>query len=211
MSERPAVDELVVQFRGLRISITSDSDLPAAVSPTASSPAGSFTLVEAPTEGAQASSGPLAGEAASLPEELAEPSVAEDFLAVATPEELEALRLGPYCRLARGLGTVGSWTPRARIARAYRAGVSAGFRLRGDREYIVSSPAFPLRNRLYVVLRCDARPQGFFTDRFRTFEENVRRDRYGRLEHWCICHGIASRSEAEAYVGGAGTEWPQEL
>ena len=74
MSERPAVDELVVQFRGLRISITSDSDLPAAVSPTASSPAGSFTLVEAPTEGAQASSGPLAGEAASLPEELAEPS-----------------------------------------------------------------------------------------------------------------------------------------
>eukprot|EP00439_Symbiodinium_sp_Y106_P006048 s5662_g1.t1 len=146
-------------------------------------------------EGAQASSGPLAGEAASLPEELAEPSVAEDFLAVATPEELEALRLGPYCRLARGLGTVGSWTPRARIARAYRAGVSAGFRLRGDREYIVSSPALPLRNRLYVVLRCDARPQGFFTDRFRTFEENVRRDRCGALSQAEIVRLIADAPE----------------
>ncbi|CAE7648076.1 unnamed protein product [Symbiodinium sp. CCMP2592] len=202
MSSRPSVDELVVHFRGLRISVSESAAASGPDSPDPS-PTGSFTLVEAPTSSSQAVSGPLAREAPPLPEELSAPSAAEDLLEATSPAELEGLRLGPFCRLGRGLGVVGSWTQRARIARAYRAGLSAGARLRGERDWIVSSPALSLRNRIYIVLRCDSQPEGFVTERFSTFELYVRRDRQGRLEPWCICHGFASRSEAEAYLGGA--------
>ncbi|CAE7254443.1 unnamed protein product [Symbiodinium sp. CCMP2592] len=210
MSSRSSVDELVVHFRGLRIAVSGTAAAPGPDSPEPS-PTGSFTLVEAPTSSSQAVSGPLAGEAPPLPEELNAPSAAEDFLEATSPAELEGLRLGPFCRLGRGLGVVGSWTQRARIARAYRAGLSAGARLRGERDWIVSSPALPLRNRIYIVLRCDSQPEGFVTERFRTFELYVRRDRQGRLEPWCICHGFASRSEVVRLLTDAPAGRPLPL
>lgn len=211
MSGRLLLDELVFRFRGLRISISAEPASSPAVGSPASSPTGSFTLVESSDTGAQASTGPLAEEAASLPTGPEDVSPDEAFTEVDTPEELVCLRLGPYLSLSRGLSTAGLWSPVARIARAYRAGVFAGARLRDERDYIRASPPLPLRNRLYIVLRCAVYPQGFYTDRFSTFEAYVWRNRRGQLEPHCICHGFPSRSEVEAYLAGAQVGWPQEL
>ena len=212
MSGRPSIADLVIQFGGLRISVSSnEAPGPAASSAAPSSPAGSFVLVEAPTDSPQALTGPLAGEATEPSGDPTGTSASEDFLAATTAEELGALRLGPLDHLARGLKAVGDWTAEARIARAYRAGLSAGALFRDEREWLHSSPALGARNRYYIVLQCVAVPAGFVTQSFATFQAHVQRDRHGRLEHNCICHGFPSRSETEAYLFGADLPWPREL
>ena len=212
MSDRSPLADLELRFRGLRITISADeSSAPPAESAASLSPSSSFTLVEVPADGSQAPSGPLAGEAARLPEAPSGTSASEDFLAATTPEELGALRLGPLGNLARGLRSVGPWTSEGRIARAYRAGLFAGAPFREEREWIHSSPGLGLRNRHYIVLQCVAVPAGFYTQNFATFEAHVQRDRHGRLEHNCICHGLPSRAEIEAYLCGADLPWPREL
>ena len=71
---------------------------------------------------------PLAGESSPPLEATAPPLKSPgDFLAASTPAEFGQLLPGP-------------WTGKARVARAYRAGLSAADVLRGDRGAPVTSP-----------------------------------------------------------------------
>ena len=53
------------------------------------------------------------------------PRSPEQFLAADTAFALAALQLGSLESLAANLGTAGDWSGRTRVARAYRAGLSA--------------------------------------------------------------------------------------
>ncbi|OLP88941.1 Sodium channel protein type 10 subunit alpha [Symbiodinium microadriaticum] len=203
--------ELTVRLGNLRISITAEPS--GAEPPRSPSPSDSFVLVENLETGAQASSetGPLAGGARPVPQ-TSEPTRSSDeaFIEARTLQQLSELSLGGYTTLARRLGVVGPWSPEARIARAFRAGVSAGLVLRGERAYQESSLTLGTRNRVYIVLRCPSRPEGFYCENFGTFREHCPQSRFGRLDSGIICHGFPSRAEAEAFVFGSGSPWPQE-
>ncbi|CAE7921921.1 unnamed protein product [Symbiodinium sp. KB8] len=184
-SERGAVERLVLQLRDLRISI--ERTPPAERDP---SPAESFELVEAePTTSAQASTGPLAGEASTSqrPEGL---SPVEDFIEADCVAALEALNLGPHESFTRNIAAVPGWTARARIARAFRAGLSAAAVLAGKQDYQSSSLGLPVKSRIYVVLRCAAKPYGFVCESYRTFLSLVPKDSAGRLERSAAGHGL---------------------
>ena len=202
------MDRLVLQFSGLRITIEQRGASASAREP---SPADSFVLVEGEAAtGSQTETGPLARGSSASPAE-AGASSDEAFLDATTLVDLSALELGPLSRFTRGLASVGEWSPAARVARAYRAGISARAVLEGRSDYQASSLPVPTRNRIYVVLRCRAEPQGFVTDNFRTFLDRVPKDKVGRLEKFAVCHAFASRSEASAFVEASGKQWPQEL
>ena len=207
-SDRGAVERLVLQLRGLRISIERSATPP---EDREASPAESFELVEAePTTSAQASTGPLTGEDSSS-RRPSGPSPAEDFIEADSAAALEALDLGPHESFTRNIAAVPGWTARARIARAYRAGLSAAAVLSGKQSYQSSSLGLPVKNRIYVVLRCAARPAGFVCENYRTFISLVPKDSGGRLERSAVCHAFPSRAEAQAFVQGSGRAWPQEV
>ncbi|OLP74955.1 hypothetical protein AK812_SmicGene45344, partial [Symbiodinium microadriaticum] len=191
-----SVDRLVLQFSGLRITIEQGEASASAREP---SPTGSFILVEGDSAGSQTETGPLARGSQASPSR-AGSSPDEAFLDATTLAALGALELGPLARFARGLASVGDWSPAARVARAYRAGLSAKSVLEGRTDYQASSLPVPTRNRIYVVLRCRAEPEGFVTDNFRTFLGRVPKDQVGRLEKFAVCHAFASRSEASAFI-----------
>ncbi|CAE7804751.1 unnamed protein product [Symbiodinium microadriaticum] len=129
-----------------------------------------------------------------------------EFLAASTAEALAGLTLGSLSSLARGIAALENWTAEARIARAFRAGLSAASVLSGAQDYQARSPVLPTRNRIYVVLRCSSTPGGFVTDSYRTFATRVPKDGVGRLERTAVCHAFASRAEARAFVQGCGTD-----
>ena len=54
------------------------------------------------------------------------------------------------------------WTGRARLCRAFRAGIIAKIRLDGD-SCELSSPSIPQRNAFYICLRCSRYPRGFWS------------------------------------------------
>ena len=85
----------------------------------------------------------------------------EQLLNTTAASELGQLLPGPLEPLCAQLRADHSvWTPRARIARAFRAGLFSHRRLRG----VVcefESPIVPFKNTLYVVLRSLDHPDGF--------------------------------------------------
>ncbi|CAE7908105.1 TNNC1, partial [Symbiodinium sp. KB8] len=143
MSDQAAVDELVLRLGDLTITINRPARARA----------------ERETE--------AAGEEA-LPDRL----VARDteVLAAGTAAELARLHLPALQPLADQLrGATGEGTPQARVARAYRAGLSAAGILRGEIGLAVRSPSIPQRNTIYIVLQCALHEDGFWTTSFATF------------------------------------------
>ncbi|CAE7232736.1 unnamed protein product, partial [Symbiodinium sp. KB8] len=96
------------------------------------------------------------------------------ILAATTPEALSALELPQLAVLARRLtGAAGVWDGRARVARAFRAGLGARLHLAGGSK--ISSPVVPgLRNVYYIVLRAPGLEDGLWTRTLRTYREAVR-------------------------------------
>ena len=91
-------------------------------------------------------------------------------LGAATAVELAALELPEVEHLTRSLRDSGSsWTPRARIARAFRAGVSAWQKLRGEVRYTQGSPALGLRPCIDVAIRSVHYRDKFWTRSYNTF------------------------------------------
>ena len=167
------------------------------VEPEQSEATGSASSERSAATGARNSTGSLAWEVVSQEERL---EVPEDYYRLFTPAEnalldsttaegIGACELGPLRSLAAGLAPSGSWTGQSRVARAYRAGLSAFLVLEGAREVQVSSPSLSLRNRFYVCLRSQAYPQGYFTTSYRTFIRHCPHDRDGRLEQGSVSHG----------------------
>ena len=195
MSEQPLLDRLVLQFGNLRITVENNLQ------------AEQGQGREASTSGSQAETGPLAGG----PDRTAPRSDDQDFLAATTSTELGALSLGDLRNHLGGLQDCGSWTAEARLALAFRAGLSAFLVVEGARTYQLRSPELSVRNRFYICLQCRRHRDGFWTTSYRTFIRNCPQESNGRLEAGSVSHAFASRAEAACFLEGAQSPWPQQL
>ena len=186
------LDSICIRVGRLKITIEQGGgpDEPVALSrPSASASA-------AEGDSSQTSTGPLAGEAAASHEE-PEPfrSPGAQFLAADTAFALSALQLGSLEHLADSLGSSGAWDGRARIARAYRAGVSAKGVIEGEVAFPVASPKIEIKNKFYICLRSSAFPQGFVATSYRDFL---------RLRPRCLaCNLLVHRNHCPALPLGA--------
>ena len=127
--------------------------------------------------------GSLAWEVVSQEERL---EIPEDYYRLFTPAEnalldsttaegIGACELGPLRSLAAGLAPSGSWTGQSRVARAYRAGLSAFLVLEGAREVQVSSPSLSLRNRFLRVSAIPGLPAGLLHNQLSHFSFGIAR------------------------------------
>lgn len=106
-----------------------------------------------------------------------------------------------------------AWTPSARIARAFAAGLAAEKRLEGI-VHPHAAPGTPCRNSIYIALRAPFRPEGFWTPNYPTYIRLVEpRDRTDRsdFDSGSVSHAFATRAEADAYLLGAARAWPPAL
>ncbi len=139
-------------------------------------------------------------------------SLEDSAIAATTPAALAALPLdflGHLVRQLRGADRV--WTPRARIARAFRAGVLGRRRFDGHLQEEVS-PSIPFRNCFYVALRARGAAPGFWTTNYATYCQGVgaTSPSSSAFDSCSISHAFASRAEAAAYLAGARKPWPIE-
>ena len=132
----------------------------------------------------------------------------EEVIPLREPEALRVVNLPflAYLENRLRLGT-GQWTPKARLARAFRAGVIARRQL--DNSFQSgTSPGIPYRNSVYVCLREPGNVVvGFWTTSFAVY---IRRTRGHHQDFHpdCVSHAFPSQSEAEAYLIGAQRLWP---
>lgn len=102
------------------------------------------------------------------------------------------------------------WTPRARLGRAFRAGVSAARVCRGAFHRQAKSPSIPFDNFIYVVLRCRAFPEGFCTTSFALYIELVTVEG-ADFDPTSVSHSFPTCAETIAFLQGAQRQWPTEL
>lgn len=102
------------------------------------------------------------------------------------------------------------WSPRARLGRAYRAGVSAARVCRGAFHRQAKSPSIPFDNFIYVVLQCRAFPEGFCTTSFALYIELVTEDG-ADFDPTSVSHSFPTCVETIAFLQGAQRQWPLEL
>ena len=103
-------------------------------------------------------------------------------------------------------------SPKQRIHRAARAGVSARDKLDGVVGATVSSQKLPRAGETtwYVCLRCRAAPSGFLTKSYPIYAAKVI-DRRGKFELGSVSHSFSCLVEIAAYLAGASAQWPVEL
>ena len=122
--------------------------------------------------------------------------------------DLPALR--PLCRNLRSPDQ--RWTARARIVRAFRAGLAARNRLDGVwGEGTPASPAIPFRNRYYITLRGRDDGPAFWTTEGRLFLDRVQGPNGRAFGDGVVCQSLPSLAEADAFLLGAGAPWPAQL
>lgn len=132
-------------------------------------------------------------------------------VAAQTPAERAALDLGFLDFLVRRLTASDShWTARARIGRAFRAGVVAHNLLAGGSPE-APSPSIPFRNTIYVILRSPSLPGGGWTTDYRRFIGQCGGNSTRDFDDSTVCHSFPTRSEAQAYLAGARRGWPPHL
>lgn len=196
----PEVESITVQLSGLEITVS------ARRLSTASQSEVEFELVPG-------SERPRPSSAPSPFPEVSE-NLQEQLLAARTARELAAIVLPSLGHLVGRLrGTQAEWTPTARIARAFAAGLAAKKRLLGV-VHSHSAPSIPFRNTIYVTLRSPFRPDGFWTANYATYIQLVEpRDRANRsdFDSGSVSHAFPSRAEADAYLLGAARAWPPAL
>ena len=166
-----------------------------------------FAQPELVVSGSQATQ--LAGSLPEVPS-----GVIASALAAQTSEQLSELPLGDLWKLANKLrGTDPSWTPHARIGRAFKAGAIAALRLEGQ---ITGQtvPSIPYKNSIYVILRGPHLPQGGWTPDFKKYLRAVQPEFPGNRNDFhpdSASHAFATQAEAEAFLAGAGKQWPHLL
>lgn len=135
----------------------------------------------------------------------------EQVLAAETAAQLSALPLGFLQHLtARLRGSDRIWTPRARIGRAFRAGVAAYRRFNGEYQ-TESSPGIPFRNQIYIILRSPNHPLGGWTSDYSLFIQSVQASTGQGFHRDSVCHSFPSQIEVDAYLAGARRPWPTQL
>lgn len=129
-----------------------------------------------------------------------------DALAELLPIFLDGLTRDPSLRSLHSL-----WTPAARLGRALRAGISAARVLAGRFHKQARSPSIPFDNELYLCLACREYPHGFWTLHYLIFLEFVGDRESGGLQTGSVSHAFPTFAEGEAFLRGAGQQWPQAL
>ena len=192
------VAELSLRLRHCRVTVRVQSD--SAPAPPLSS-SGSFSVVgEEPRAGV-----PLDGRWAHLERH-------RPILDLTSPADLAAWDIGVHSALARGLGSASSgWTARARVGRAFRAGVGAALVIEGAETHQPRSPDISSRSRFFVCLRAPGYPDGFWTSEAARFFRLVAGERGQRFHPEVVCHAFPSRAEVGAFLAGADQAWPAEL
>ena len=106
-----------------------------------------------------------------------------------------------------------TWTPVARIGRALRAGISARRVLSGQFSKQAQSPHLPFKNKIYVCLRCEQGDLGWWTGDYTVYRTCISDTRSAErgLQECSISHAFPTLAEAEAFLRGAGRQWPREL
>lgn len=174
----------------------SRATVPAVVGSSATSEAASWSVVEL----AEASSfAPWSWEWESA------------LLAASSPEEVLAVDLSVIDHLSNRLRTTSAgWSPRARLGRAFRAGLIARQVL--DKHYVkpanLGGPTLPCR--FYIILRAaSGRLSGWTDDYIQYRDQVITKD--GGFAAGTVSQAFASRAEAEAYLLGAREPWPAAL
>ena len=175
------VAELTVQVGRLTITVR---ETPAAAAQPSSSSAAPAVSRSASTASFELVSSP----APSVP--LRSPDRA--FFAATTAAELGALDLGRVQSLVGQLrGGDPTWTPQARIARAFCAGLVARCKLDGAPNGYLASPAVPgISNRHYVCLECESHPHGFWTTSSTLYFRALQRPRSGSVFGNSVSHAL---------------------
>lgn len=101
------------------------------------------------------------------------------------------------------------WTGKARVGRAFKAGVAARLRLSGELTD-ARVEGIPFRNSYYICLQSEAYPEGFWTCNYGIYIRSVSTGS-GDFEPISISHSFATRAESEAYLVGSGRPWPIHL
>ena len=105
--------------------------------------------------------------------------------------ELAAGDIGVRSALARGLGSVSSgWTARARVGRAFCAGIGAALVIEGAETHQPRSPDLSSRNRFFICLRAPGHPNGFWASEASSFFRAVAGERGERFHPETVCHGF---------------------
>jgi hypothetical protein len=124
--------------------------------------------------------------------------------------EFDIAALRPLVRRLRSTNV--EWTARARIVRAYRAGLAAKNKLAGQQgPSVPSSPEIPFSVRYYVVLRGQHGAAPFWTSNRLRFLERVERSQSEGIAPGVVCQGLPSQAEADAFLLGAEQPWPEQV
>ena len=135
----------------------------------------------------------------------------EEIIAARDAAALAAVLL-PFLTFleARLTGRHPVWTARARLARAFRAGVIARRHLNGEFQE-GTSLGIPYRNSVYIALREPGNNiAGFWTSSYSTYVRRAGRNNpgNGNFHPDSISHAFPSAAEGEAYLLGARRRWP---
>ena len=136
------------------------------------------------------------------------------LLAATGLSELNAFRFYRFSDLYRDPEFNGSSTSaEIRIARAVRAGVSAGRKSRGAISAVVPSPSLFDKAviRWYICLTCRQFKQGFLTQSYRRYWAETKLVGGQRFDPKGVHHSFGTLSEVVAYLAGAERGWPLEL
>ncbi len=139
-------------------------------------------------------------------------AVEQSLLAATTPRAYSGFHLEFLTRFSNKLrGLDRDWTPKARVVRAYRAGLIARRRLEGE---ILdhSSPGTPYRVSYYLILRSPRHPSGCWTMDYGRYLTAVGPSSADHtFADSSVSHGFASHAESEAFLVGAARPWPRHL
>lgn len=108
-------------------------------------------------------------------------------------------------------GTDRIWTARARLARAFRAGLLAQRWLQGEPRGEISA-AIPFGNLYYIVLRGKDSGPAFWTRNYSVYHQAVFQHIRGQeaFSPESVSHAFPSQAECTAYLSGSGASWPVE-
>ena len=106
------------------------------------------------------------------------------------------------------IDSIGDWTPRARLARAFRAGLSVRWQRRDRRCPLLDSASIETRRSpvCYVILKCRRYPGPVWTHTLKKYREVLQQpDR--TLEPSSYSHSFLSTLEGQVYLEAAGYSW----
>ena len=188
MGGEASLRELATLFSNLTINVTVASGTP-----------GSATVTSVSAGNQPGSAPPISSSSASAGSSARGPPVS-DWASQVVEDEPPAHVRALACRLRSHLGEA---SPADRIRTAYLRGREGAEKVRGERRYL-SPGARGERKVCYVVLRCSAEDDPFFTQNVQLYLSKVKSGPAATWDPDSVSFGFSSLVEAEAFCYGAG-------